>query len=569
MKHDDDFEPKVGKPKVSGGQRGRKYLHRVLQSVALAGGRPSSRSSARRSSFSGARIGRGAGLGRILGSRDQYADFRGRRVIVKSRLVKLGGKGIEAAKAHLRYIQRDGVTREGTPGELYSKDQDRADGRAFIEQAQGDRHQFRFILAAEDGADYEDLRPLTRRLMIQIEQDLGTKLDWVAADHFNTGHPHTHIILRGRDERGKDLVIARDYISRGIRERAVELVTLDLGPRTDIEIETRLRREVEQERLTSIDLGLIRDVDEDGLVQAVGRNPLQQSLRAGRLQKLARLGLATDMGSGWWHLGDGMADTLRRMGEHGDIIKMMHRELTEKGIVRVAPDYVIYDPSVPGTRPIAGRLVSRGLAEELEDRHYLIIDGVDGRAHYVDIGKSEAARPIFENAIVQIEPKQIEPRKADRVIAEIAAAHEGRYSVDIHLRHDPTASAAFAESHMRRLEAMRRNTNLVQRLPDGSWIIEPNHLERATDYERRLVKQAPVIVQMLSSFSLEQQIGADGATWLDRELISETPKPWGDAGFGREVLDAQRRRRQWLMDQGLAREENGHTIYRANLIAIL
>src|SRR5260221_1150656 len=355
MKRDDDFEPKLGKPRAAGGKRGRKYLHWVLQAVAHAGGRSTSSASAKRSSFSGARIGRGASLGRLLASRDQYAAFRGRRVVVKSRFVKLGGKGSDAAKAHRRYIQRDGVTREGAPGELYSADRDRADGKTFIEQAQGDRHQFRFIVAAEDGADYEDLRPLTRRLMAQMEQDLGTKLDWVATDHFNTGHPHTHIILRGRDERGQDLIIARDYIARGIRERAVELVTLDLGLRTNLEIESRLGHEVEQERLTSIDQALIRDADEHGMVQPASRNHFQQSLQAGRLQKLQQLGLANDMGSGWWRLTDDMADILRRIGERGDIVKTMHRDLADKGSSRSPVDYSIYDPSDSEVRPAIGR----------------------------------------------------------------------------------------------------------------------------------------------------------------------------------------------------------------------
>src|SRR3546814_10121914 len=88
----------------------------------------------------------------------------------------------------------------------------------------GDRHQFRFIVSAEDGMEYDDLKPRARRLMQRVEDDLGTKLDWVAVDHYNTGHPHTHIIVRGKDERGVDLVIARDYISHGLRERASELV---------------------------------------------------------------------------------------------------------------------------------------------------------------------------------------------------------------------------------------------------------------------------------------------------------------------------------------------------------
>src|SRR3546814_16721370 len=83
------------------------------------------------------------------------------------------------------------------------------------------------------------------------------------ADNYNTGHPHTQSSVSGKDQRGKDLMIARDYISHGLRERAGELVDLDLGPRTDDAIEQRLRAEVEHERLTSIDRALIREADTD------------------------------------------------------------------------------------------------------------------------------------------------------------------------------------------------------------------------------------------------------------------------------------------------------------------
>ncbi|RWF38392.1 MAG: conjugal transfer protein TraI, partial [Mesorhizobium sp.] len=225
----------------------------------------------------------------MLKSRDRYAAFRQRRVIVKARVVKLAGKGADGARAHLRYLQRDGVTREGEPGELYGADSGRVDGKAFIDRADGDRHQFRFIVAAEDGIEYDDLKALTRRLMAQMQEDLGTKLDWVAVDHFNTGHPHSHIIVRGRDDRGENLVIAREYISSGIRERAAELVSLDLGPRTDREIELRLRREMEQERFTSIDRRLLSMRDDDGLVSPGGPDAIRQTLHQGRLRKLERM----------------------------------------------------------------------------------------------------------------------------------------------------------------------------------------------------------------------------------------------------------------------------------------
>jgi type IV secretory pathway VirD2 relaxase len=565
MAQDDEFEPRLGKIRSPGGGRGRKYLHRVLRAAALAGGR----SNGGRSKFHGSQIGRGASVGRLLSSRDRYAAFRSRRVVVKSRSIKLAGNGLKAARAHLRYVQRDGVTREGEPGQLYSADQDRTDGKAFIERSDGDRHQFRFIVSAEDGAEYDELKPLTRRLMTQMEEDLGTKLDWVAVDHYNTGHPHTHIIVRGKTDRRQDLIIAREYLTHGMRERAAELISLDLGPRTDIEIENRLRDESGQERLTTIDRRLMRDMDGDREVTASHRDPFQQSLRAGRLQKLKHLGLADEVAPGRWRLVEGIDDTLRRMGERGDIIRTMQREFAEKGLTRAAGDYVIYDPAAPAARPITGRLVARGLSDELNDRHYLIVDGIDGRSHYVDIGKGEATEPVPQGAVVRIEPAHTEARTVDRTVAEIAAANGGRYDVDIHLRQDPTASATFAETHVRRLEAIRRVIKGVEREPDGTWIIAPDHLERAAAYEQRQAKDAPVVVQTLSALPIERQLGTDGATWLDRELVAEAPEPLRDGGFGREVRDALARRRQWLIEQELARDEHDRTIYRGNMLGIL
>lgn len=568
MTRDDDFDPKLGRMRTTGSGRSRKYLHQVLQSANLARG-GAAENSRRGGVFHGNRIGRGSGVGRVLASRDRFAAFRQRRVIVKSRVVKLDGKGLQAARAHLRYIQRDGVTREGERGGLYDAERDRTNGKAFIDRADGDRHQFRFIVSAEDGDQYQDLKPLVRRLMTRMEEDLDTRLDWVAVDHHNTGHPHSHVIVRGKDERGRDLIIARDYLATGMRERAAEIVSLDLGPRSDLEIENRLRNDIDQERLTAIDRRLLHDRDKDGLVNPIDRDPFRQSLRAGRLQKLKRLGLADEVRPGQWRLADGLEDTLRHIGERGDIIKTMHREMTEKGIARSASGYAVYDPSEPTTQPIVGRVVARGLSDEIDDRHYLIVNGVDGRSHYVDIGKAGAVEPVPDNAIIHIEQKRVEPRAVDRTVAEIAVANGGRYSIDIHLRHDPSASEAFAETHVRRLEAIRRAAGDLERDTDGTWKISPDHLDRAVAYEQKLARAAPVQVQTLSTIPLDRLPTTDGATWLDRELVTDDPTPLRDSGFGREVREAQALRRQWLIANELAQEDQDRIVYRANMLAVL
>jgi len=568
MANDESFEPRLGRMRAGGsGKRARKFLHRVLAAANLArGGAATGRG---RSGFTGSRIGRGAGVGRVLVSRDRYAAFRQRRVIVKARLVALRGQGFDGAKAHMRYVERDGTTRDGGRGQLYGAESDKVDRHAWLDQAKDDRHQFRFIVSAEDGADYEDLKPLTRRLMTRMEEDLGTRLDWVAVDHFNTGHPHTHIIVRGKDDRGQDLIIARDYISHGLRERACELVDLDLGPRTDAAIEQRLRAEVGQERLTSIDRSLIRDVEANGLASCAARGAFDQAIRTGRLKTLERLGLATQLGAAHWRLAPNLADTLRRMGERGDIIRTMQRAYAARDDAPAIADQVIYDPAAPDARPLVGRIVQRGLSDEINDRHYLIVEATDGRSDYVEIGRGENLGATNVGAIVRITPAEHGVRQADRTIAEVAAANDGRYTIDAHLRHDQSATEAYAQTHVRRLEAMRRLTRNVEREPDGTWIISPDHLTRAAAYEAARARDRPVTIDMLSSQPLEKLVDADAATWLDKELMAASSEPLRNAGFGRDARDAQTRRRQWLIAQQLAQEQDGRIVYRPDMIAAL
>lgn len=516
--------------------------------------------------FSGARLGRGAGVGCVLASRDRHAGFRARRVVLKARIVKLAGKGADAARAHLRYLQRDGTTREGQRGSLYGPDTDRVDGKAFHERGSCDRHQFRFIVAPEDGAQYDDLKPLVRRLMADAERDLGTRLDWVAVDHFNTGHPHSHVIVRGVDERGKDLVIAPDYLTQGLRERAAALVNLDLGPRTDAEIQRSREAEIGQERFTGIDRRLLRSADERGLVSSAHRDPLEQSLRAGRLQTLARMQLAREVSRGIWALDGELEPALRRIGERGDIIRTMNREMRERLPERAPSDYAIYDPVASNAGPIIGRVVARGLSDEYQDRHYLIIDGVDGASRYVDIGTQGGIIP--ENSIVRIEPRAVGVREVDRTIAEVAAANGGHYSVDAHLHHDSQATEAFAQRHVRRLEAIRKTTGGTEREADGSWAIAPDHLERVEAYERDIARNNPVVIETLSAQPLDTLPGHDGATWLDRELTSVKPTRL-ERGFGAEVRVALAVRQQWLVEQELAQVEGDRVRIAPNAIARL
>lgn len=191
--------------------------------------------------------------------------------------------------AHLSYLKRDGVTRIGERAEMFDGGSDRADSAAFAERCKDDRHHFRFIVSPEDAVDMTDLKAFTRDLAKQMETDLGTRLDWLAVDHWNTDNPHVHLLVRGVNDEGADLVISRDYISWGLRSRAEELVGTELGPKPEHEIRNSLEREVTAERWTRLDREIRLAADETGYIDLRPEKPGSSDteirrLMVGRLQ---------------------------------------------------------------------------------------------------------------------------------------------------------------------------------------------------------------------------------------------------------------------------------------------
>ena len=568
-KGDDSFRPKLGRLRDLGRSSGKRYVTRVLNAVGKKNAR--FRGPKHTHGFTGRNIGRGNHAA-ALGKRGSQARFRQRRVVVKARFIKMVGSGFAKAGAHLRYVQRDGVSKDGEPGQLYNAAQDEVDGEKFLEQSKTDRHQFRFIVSPEDAADLDDMKIFTRDLMAQMEKDLGTKLDWVAVDHYNTDNPHTHIVVRGIADDGKDLVIARGYMSSGMRERASALMTDELGPRQDHEITSALRREVSQDRFTSIDRKLLR-MAEGGMVDMRGQPPegyarFNHSLRLGRLAKLQDMQLATQTQTGIWHLSENMEATLRDLGMRGDIIKTMHAEMARSGRPTLSKDYEIFRPEDEQDKKIIGKLIGKGLSDELGDRYYLVVDGVDGKTHYADIGQTADIESYKTDSIIELAPQNLSPRKTDHTIAEIAKANKGLYSAELHTRHDPGASKEFIRTHVRRLESLRRH-NIAGRFSDGSWDVPRDYLQEVSDIGKLQAKRSPIKVITRSQFSLEVQTQATGATWLDRTLLDPAKTPMSNRGFGAEVADALKRRQAWLVAQGFAKETDKGIRYQQGLLKTL
>ena len=483
-----------------------------------------------------------------------------RRVIVKVNLVKMGAYGKDAQRHHLDYIQRDSAAREGDKGSLFGRDEVFADADEFHERGKDDRHQFRIIVSPEDGKEIGDLRTYTRSFMSQMERDLETKLDWVAANHYDTANPHTHIVIRGVDDEGKTLIIPREYISHGMRDAAEHLATLELGPMTQIDVAKKLAGEIHKERFTKLDKDLL-DKSVNQIVDvsanlAEGMN-WQTRFEKGRVKALAKLGLAEKVGFGKWRLDDNLERTLRRLGDRGDIIKAYHRALKQSSLERASYSDPVYDPAASLAKPVTGRVVKTGILDDVSDRTYMVVDTVHGEAIFVETGRAENITDIEAGMIVKAGPQTYSPKQSDYTIADIASKRGGIYSPSAHEMNDPSAREEYIKAHVRRLEAMRRKGH-AQRNSDGSWKIPRDYLQRASEYEKARSFGNPVKLDVLARSSLEDLPQTIGKTWLDEELKAGASNGIYE-GFGEDVEAAKLQRRQFLIERGLLADKEAVT----------
>jgi len=265
------------------------------------------------------------------------------RVAVKARVVRHStspGANVSARlRKHIDYLKRDGVAEGATQGVAFDADRDltEQDIAAFREALTPDRHHFRFIVSPEHGARL-DLKLYARELVASMEGDLGTKLQWLGVVHYDTDNPHLHLLVRGKDSQGADLVVNREYISHGMRLQAMEVATRYLGPRLQHEIEHSQKLELTADRPTPLDYQLAEASAQrpDGLVSALRRpdgTPASEQSRTriiARLQHLEELGLARELRPGIWRPETDLVNRLRGLASQGDVIKRLHERM--KGV---------------------------------------------------------------------------------------------------------------------------------------------------------------------------------------------------------------------------------------------
>ncbi|HEY0870992.1 MAG TPA: DUF3363 domain-containing protein [Acidothermaceae bacterium] len=404
---------------------------------------------------------------------------RSRRCVIKARYVKVTPESYKAAKLHLAYLEREGVERDGSAGNLYGADEG-FDAQIFRTPVDGEKRQFRFIVSPEDG-ERLDLKEFTRGFMRQVEKDTGRSLIWTAVNHYNTDNPHVHVVVRGVDRDGHDVRIDGRYIAQEMRWRAQEVLTRELGPRSDLEMERQRSVYVGREALTPIDRVLAHYQGADGKVtleRLASGQPTERAACLGRLSTLERLELATREGPVQWQLRTGWQRELDRLGQQAEIANRVYRAIPSS-----AGQHEHVEPGRAIPR-FEGAVRAIGLHDEQTGKLYAVVEAPKGLPRYLQLppNVAQTVRVGDKLSIGSAPDRWVKP--SDERIVQFAQRNQGVYDPLAHQRaleenrqraqdvSGPTPAELVA-ANVRRLERLERY-GLVTHLPDSRWGVSPD-----------------------------------------------------------------------------------------------
>lgn len=508
----------------------------------------------------------------------------GQRVVVKIRFVKhkklaaagltfgsgagLAGSGkssggASALKSHVKYISRGDAGKDGEKAALFNAQGEEVDKPEFMTRWEGDRHHWRFIISPENGHQIDDFQGYVRGIMGKVESDLGTKLEWVSAVHYDTDDIHAHVLVRGKNDRGDDLVIGQDYIKEGIRRRAQELATEIIGERSIEEIQRSMEAQVDALRVTSLDRFIIANVDKSRRIGVRKKQNFDKSIHyegliKGRLKYLAAAGLAKEERAGVFLLKEDYKAALAQVAEKNDAIKRLYKKGVDRGLDGLA----IYSLKAEEGRGIEGRIVDKGLHEELYERKYIVVRDMAEKLHYVPTGDFKQFDRLEVGSLVKIGPGGRSNGKADRNIAEMAAKNGGIYDAELHRQHVeknmkyiPEADRPkYLELHQIRIDTLLKN-GVVEDLGSGRYQVPADVIEGGAaitaEINAKENKRFYPKVEVLSVKPVEKLVSAEKKTWLDVELQQQSKGKSSLSDYDRAIKQALKERKDWLVKQNL------------------
>ena len=328
--------------------------------------------------------------------------------------------------------------------------------------------------------------------MVQVEKDTGRRLDWAAVNHHNTDNPHVHVVVRGLDRDGDEVRIDGRYIAQEMRWRAQEIVSARAsgdGPAGQVSHaksghRARAANEYRSDHRVARHAGEHRFAGSEFLREPGGDG----RLRIARLSTLETLRLAKIERPGVWRLEPEWQQSLKVLAEYRDVLDRLRPRVGDRAV-----GFQVVDERNP-VGAFEGRVIGKGLDDELGGRMFLAVQAPGGDHFYVRLAPNVAG-PLREGDTIRVgfdADRWLKP--ADQIVARFAERNGGIYDPARHQRKlerlqrsrlplgGPTPAEQVA-ANVRRLERLER-FQLVARLPDGRWQIRPDLVSQLKDRER-------------------------------------------------------------------------------------
>jgi hypothetical protein len=285
-------------------------------------------------------------------------------------------RSIEAHRVQLeKYLIREGTDRDGSRARLYGTDLEE-----YRQNMAGKN--FRIFLSPQ--SDKADLKALTERFVKRLEMETGLRLYWQAANHYNTAHPHAHLLINGRDRNGKEVEFPRDLVRTFMREHARDLCTAQLGARSRGDLETERERELAAPRYTRLDGRLKELCGGTYRVNLEGaRDERERGRLLKRLENLQRLKLC-GYSDGGYKLSPRWEESLKANGRYNAFLKA-------RGALRyTSPLRLGLYTGEQGE--ITGKITKvYRIDGDASDNHAVVLEGLNGKAHFVPLLRRPSA----------------------------------------------------------------------------------------------------------------------------------------------------------------------------------
>jgi hypothetical protein len=324
--------------------------------------------------------GAGGGTSSRRGSGGGYTPDARQRCVVKAHYSKSMRSHLEQIN---KYLVREGTGKDGKGAELYGT----PEGEYRSHMA---AKNFRIFLSPE--SNKVPLETLTRTFMKKVELQTGYKLYWVAADHHNTAHHHTHILINGVDRNGRDVFIPRDLIKTLMRENARDICTSLIGPRSRADMAVEKKAVLTAKRYTCLD-EQIKGLAVENKIDC-GKIQKDRERYAARLDYLRTLKVCKWQ-DGVYILTPGWEETLKTAGRYNTF-------LDARGRYADGTKVELYSSDKGEKRGIVRKIYK---TDEVSDNHAVLLETAEGKAYFIPLYLKPKVR---EGETVTVIPKKNE-----------------------------------------------------------------------------------------------------------------------------------------------------------------